>query len=377
MIDPIPFLTEHDEAFAASVRSWINEELVPKFPDPEAHDADTALRLLKSLGEGGFLRSALPSLDGRMNSVRLCLLREALAQVSPLADTLSVMQGLGGHAIARHAQPGVRADLVPRFIDGSACAAFALTETGAGSDVNAITTAAVKRGASYELNGAKTLISNAGIATHYTVFARTGAGREGLTAFLVPAHSNGLSVTPQELLAPHPIGELELRGVMVPEQHRLGAEGQGFGVALTSLDVFRPTVGAAACGLARRALDESLKRSREREQFGRAILDFQATRMMIADMVTELSAARLLVYRAAWVADHQGPSTRLASMAKLFATEVAQRIVDRAVQLCGGAGLVKGHIAERLYREVRALRIYEGTSEIQRLIIADRLLQGR
>jgi alkylation response protein AidB-like acyl-CoA dehydrogenase len=374
MYDPITFLTEHDEAFAASARSFIKEELLPAFPDPEAHDARTALAMLRKLGAAGFLRSAIPGLDGKVQSVRMCLLREELASVSPLADALLVMQGLGSNAVARFGAAALKQEVLPSFIEGSACAAFALTEKGAGSDVAAIDTGATRRGGGYVLSGDKTLISNAGIATHYTIVARTGEGREGLSVFLVPAGAHGLTVTPLEMLAPHPIGELRLEHVEVPEANRIGREGQGFPIALSTLDVFRPTVGAAACGLARRAFDEALAHTRARKQFGRAIVDFQATRMTIADMATELSAARLLVYRAAAVADQRGPDTKLSSMAKLYATEAAQRIVDQCVQLHGGAGLVKGHIAERLYREVRALRIYEGTSEIQRLIIADRTL---
>jgi acyl-CoA dehydrogenase len=304
----------------------------------------------------------------------MCLLREELASVSPLADTLTVMQGLGSNAVARFGAAALKQELLPQFIEGSACAAFAMTEKGAGSDVAAINTGATRRPGGYVVSGEKTLISNAGIATHYTVVARTGEGREGLSVFLIPATARGLTVTPLEMLAPHPIGELRLEHVEVPETHRLGREGQGFGIALTTLDVFRPTVGAAACGLARRAFDEGPRahataqavRPGDRRLPGDAHDDRRHGDRAFGRAYARVSSGRRRrPARPRYQALVDGQALRDRGGA-------AHRRSLRAA--ARGRGLVKGHIAERLYREVRALRIYEGTSEIQRLIIADRTL---
>ncbi len=294
-----------------------------------------------------------------------------------------VMQGLGSRGIALAGSDDLKERCLPGVARGERVAAFALTEPEAGSDVSAIATRATRDGDVYRLDGTKTFISNAGLADVYTLFARTddGPGREGITAFAVEAGAPGLRVSERVTIsAPHPIGTLELAGCRVPAANRLGAEGTGFDLALSVLDFFRPTVGAAAVGLARRALDESVARCRQRMQFGRPLAAFQAVRFKLADMALSLEAARLLVMRAAAMIDRPGGSAsrevrRASSMAKLYATEAAQRIVDEAVQLHGGLGVVRGQTVERLYREVRALRIYEGTSEIQRLVIAASLLK--
>ncbi len=319
------------------------------------------------VGEGG----AAPALRP------LCLAREAIASASGFADSVYAVQGLGSFPIVLAGSDALKAKYVAAAERGAAVAAFALTEPEAGSDAAGVQTTARRDGAQYVLTGTKTFVSNAGLASFYVVFARTGpgAGAKGLSAFVVDADAAGFTVVRQiELLAPHPIGELRFDECRVPAAHRLGDEGAGLKIALSTLDLFRASVGAAACGIARRALDEAAAYSRARRQFGSPLAEFQATRLAIADMATELDAARLLVYRAAWVKDGGAARvTRESSMAKLFATEAAQRIVDRAVQLHGGRGVTRGSAVERLYREVRALRIYEGTSEIQRLVIADQV----
>ncbi len=319
------------------------------------------------VGEGG----AAPSLRP------LCLAREAIASASGFADSVYAVQGLGSFPIVLAGSAGLKAKYVAAAARGAAVAAFALTEPEAGSDAAAVQTTARRDGEQYVLTGTKTFISNAGLASFYVVFARTGpgAGAKGLSAFVVDADAAGVTAARQiDLLAPHPIGELRFDECRVPAANRLGDEGAGLKIALSTLDLFRASVGAAACGIARRALEEAAAYSQARRQFGSALAEFQATRLAIADMATELDAARLLVYRAAWVKDGGAARvTRESSMAKLFATEAAQRIVDRAVQLHGGLGVTRGSAVERLYREVRALRIYEGTSEIQRLVIADQV----
>jgi acyl-CoA dehydrogenase len=314
-------------------------------------------------------------------SVRaICLIREALAYSSPLADLAFVMQGLGTYAISQAAPDHVRDFWLSRAAEGRAIAAFALTEPEAGSDVAAIQTTARQDGEAYVLNGRKRFISNAGIADFYTVFARTSTregGRASISAFVVSSRMEGFSVTERtSLMAPHPIGEIEFKDCRVPSEDMVGNEGDGFGLAMETLDVFRPSVGAAACGMARRALDEALRYATARKQFGKLLVEHQLVQEKLADMVTELDAARLLVYRAAYLRDTGAAQVkREASEAKLFATEAAWRIIDSALQIHGGSGLVSGSVVERLYRDIRALRIYEGTSEIQKLVIAGQLLR--
>jgi acyl-CoA dehydrogenase len=310
------------------------------------------------------------------------LIREELSYSSSLADLAFVMQGLGTFAIARAAPDHVREFWLSRAVSGKAIAAFALTEPDAGSDVAAISTTARRDGETYVIDGRKRFISNAGIADFYTVFARTGTrddGRATLSAFVVGSKMQGFSVVERTpLIAPHPIGEIAFNECRVPAEDMVGHEGDGFRLAMETLDTFRASVGAAACGMARRALDEALRYASTRKQFGRLLGEHQLVQEKLADMVTELDAARLLVYRAAYARDtSEGRLTREASEAKLFATEAAGRIIDSAVQIHGGAGLVRGSVVERLYRDVRALRIYEGTSEIQKLVIAGQLMKER
>jgi acyl-CoA dehydrogenase len=291
------------------------------------------------------------------------------------------MQGLGTYPISIAAGEHVREFWLGRAASGKAIAAFALTEAEAGSDVAGIKTTARRDGDAYVIDGSKRFISNAGLADFYTVFARTGTRpdrRPELSAFVVGARLPGFAVSERiSMMAAHPIGELEFTGCRVPAENLIGAEGDGLRLALQTLDTFRASVGAAACGMARRALDESVSYAKTRQQFGRPLSSHQLIQAKLADMVTELDAARLLVYRAAYLKDTSAAekSTREASEAKLFATEAAGRIIDSALQIHGGSGLVRGHVVERLYREVRALRIYEGTSEIQKLVIAAQILK--
>jgi len=310
----------------------------------------------------------------------VCFARQAIASASAFADSVLAVHGLGTHPIAIAADAAfARRYLEPARL-GEAVGAFALTEPNAGSDPSAIETTARRDGNEYVLDGRKTLISNAGLATFYVVFARTApaADRKGISAFVVDASAPGFRVARQlQMMAPHPIGELAFDACRVPATHRLGAEGEGLKIAFRTLDFFRASVGAAACGMAERALAEAVSRSKARRQFDARIIDLQMTRAAIADMATELDAAELLVYRAAWAKDRGADRIpREAAMAKLFATETAQRVVDRSLQLHGGIGVEHGTVIERLYREVRALRIYEGSSEIQRLIVAQHVVDG-
>jgi acyl-CoA dehydrogenase len=312
----------------------------------------------------------------------LCLVREALAYYSPLADLAFVMQGLGTYALSLAADEHVRDFWLERARGGKAIAAFALTEPEAGSDVSSIQTTATRDGEGYLIRGRKCFISNAGLADFYTVFARTGTrsdGRAELSAFIVGARMPGFRVRERtRLVAPHPIGEIEFEDLRVPAEDRIGAEGEGFRLSMQTMDMFRASVGAAACGMARRALDEAVHHAKTRRQFGVTLAMHQLIQEKLAVMQTELDAARLLVYRASHLKDYgasQSTLTRAASEAKLYATEAAQLIVDEAVQIHGGYGLVRGSTVERLYRDVRALRIYEGTSEIQKLIIAREMLK--
>ncbi|XXF79468.1 acyl-CoA dehydrogenase family protein [Myxococcaceae bacterium GXIMD 01537] len=343
----------------------------------DSHDGAALARAVAALGYYGHL---VPAAHGgvaeRVDVRTLCVLREELAAVNAAADSLFAVQGLGSHPVVLAGSEAQRAELLPRVARGEVLFAFALTEPEAGSDVASLSTRAERDGDGYRLTGHKRLISNAGVATHYTVFARTGEGTRGISAFVVPADAPGLRVdTRLELMAPHPIGEVFLEGCWVPASARLGEEGQGLRLALGTLDVFRSTVGAAAVGMARRAQEEAVAYARERRQFGAPLSALPAVQALLADNAVELEAARLLVQKAAATKDAGAERiTSEAAMAKLFATEAAQRIVDRALQVHGGNGVVKGFAVERLYRDVRALRIYEGASEVQRLVIARELL---
>lgn len=307
------------------------------------------------------------------------LVREALGQVDGLLDTAFAMQGLGSLPITLAGSPDQQARYLPGILDGSRLGAFALTEPEAGSDVASLGCRAERDGDGWVLSGTKTFISNAGVAGQYVVFANAdpAAGRRGITAFVVEPDDAGLVVEPFEVIAPHPIGTLRFFGCRIPADRLLGEVGGGFKLAMATLDTFRTTVAGAALGMARRALDESLLRATQHRQFGVPLIEHQQVGAMLADSATELDAARLLVYRAAFAKDARNERvSKEVAMAKLFATEAAQRIIDRAVQIHGGLGVVRGVAVERLYREIRALRIYEGTSEVQRLIIAG-ALKGR
>ena len=341
---------------------------------------DECRSLVRRLGEAGLLRQCCVLEAGAHFDVRsLALSRDILARREPLADFAFAMQGLGTGPISLFGSGEQRLRYLPPVMKGHTIAAFALSEPQAGSDVAAMATRARRDAGQWVLEGTKTWISNGGIADHYVVFARTGEDKAALGAFIVEAGNPGLKVTEQiNTMAPHPLASLEFRDCRVKEDRLIGLPGQGMKIALATLDVFRTTVGAAALGLARRALDEALERVKSRRVFGRTLAEFQLTQARLADMALAVDAAALLVYRAAWVKDSAGGRvTREAAMAKLFATESAQQVIDSALQLFGGSGVVSGVVVERLYREIRALRIYEGTSEIQKLVIADSLLREK
>jgi acyl-CoA dehydrogenase len=368
------FLAAGHERLAGEVSAFAERELLgqPEPPDDGAARS-TARALLATMGKAGVF-APIAALDWR----GCCIAREALAAASPLADAVFALQGLGVVPILLSGNAAMRERWLAPTLDGRAMAAFAMTEPEAGSDVAALGTRARRDGEHYVLDGAKCFISNAGIADYYTVFATTdaGAGSRGICCLVVPADTPGFRfVRPQILSAPHPLGEIAFEGCRVPVANRLGEEGKGFSLGLKTLDRLRATVGAAACGMAARALAEALAHARTRKQFGKPLGEFQLVQQKLARMATELTAARLLVFRAAHAADGGAERVTLESaMAKLYATEAAQRIVDDAVQVLGGAGVLASSAVDRLYRSVRALRIYEGTSEIQKLVIARTLL---
>ena len=378
-----PFFDDGHRRFAAALAPFADTTLAGL---PHA-DVDAACRArVKALGEAGFLKAVVPAEHGGLHrslDVRtLCLAREILAFRDGLSDFAFAMQGLGTASITLFGSPALKTRYLPPVRDGHAIAAFALSEPEAGSDVAALATTAKADGASHlRIDGSKAWISNGGIADHYVVFARTGegAGAKGLSAFLVDADAPGLSVAERiEVIAPHPLATLRFEGVRVPLANRLGGPGDGFKVAMATLDVFRSTVGAAALGFARRALHETVERAASRKLFGAPLAELQLTQAAIADSASEVDASALLVYRAAWTKD-QGAArvSREAAIAKMFATEAAQRVIDRAVQLHGGFGVTKGVKVEELYREIRALRIYEGATEVQKIVIARELLKQR
>lgn len=379
LIEQSPFFTPEHRQLATSVAAFVEREIEGRSNNEQ--DMDEQVRyFVKLLAQAGLLRYAIVDPENRLDVRALCLLRETLSYSSTLADLAFVMQGLGTYAISQAAPGHVRDFWLSRAVDGKAIAAFALTEPEAGSDVSAIKTIARRDGDAWVIDGRKRFISNAGVADFYTVFARTGTqtgGRAELSAFVVGAKMPGFSVAERTpMISPHPIGEIELKGCRVPAEDMVGAEGDGFLLAMRTLDTFRTSVRAAACGMAGRAVVESLRYASGRKQFGRPLSEHQLIQEKLADMITELDASRLLVYHAAYLKDLGTTRvSREASEAKLFATEAAGRIIDQAVQIHGGAGLVHGSVVERLYRDVRALRIYEGTSEIQKLIIANQLLK--
>jgi acyl-CoA dehydrogenase len=367
-----PFLEPRHRDWAAEVEAWAAAHAEAL---SDEHDADgSVLGLARAMGEAGLLRVPCPA-DGALDVRALCLARDILARHAGLADFAFAMQGLGTGPVTLFGTPQQRDQVLPAARAGTGIAAFALSEPEAGSDVAALATVAEKDGnGHYRITGRKSWISNGGIASSYVVFARTGdaPGAKGLSAFLLHADMPGFSVESRiEVTAPHPLATLALDAVRVPAANLIGKAGDGFKVAMATLDVFRATVGAAALGFARRALDMTVERASTRKLFGATLFDQQMSQAAIADSATEVEASALLVYRAAWLKDRGTPRvTREASMAKLHATETAQRAADRNVQMHGGLGVTKGHKAEELYREVRALRVYEGASEIQRVVIA-------
>jgi acyl-CoA dehydrogenase len=377
-----PFFDDSHRGFAERLSQWADATL-PGLPHGD-DDVDAACRArVAALGKAGFLKAAVPSDEQPRLDVRtLCLAREILAFRDGLADFAFAMQGLGTGSIALYGSDELKRRYLPPVREGTAIAAFALSEPEAGSDVAALAMTAKPDGPSHvRLDGTKTWISNGGIATHYVVFARSGEapGAKGLSAFVVDADAPGLEVAERiEVIAPHPLATLRFDHVRVPVGNRLGAPGHGFAVAMATLDIFRSTVGAAALGFARRALHETIERAATRKLFGAPLGDLQMTQGAIADSATEVDAAALLVYRAAWMKDRGAARvTREAAMAKMFATEAAQHVIDRAVQLHGGYGVTKGVKVEELYREIRALRIYEGATEVQKIVIARDVLKNR
>jgi acyl-CoA dehydrogenase len=376
-----PFFDETHRVLATTLDAWTARHIAPHEHDES--DVDTlSAKFVRMLGDAGWLRYAVPKAYGghfdKLDVRSLCLIRETLGRTSGLADFAFAMQGLGTASISLFGSEALKQRYLPKVCAGTQIAAFALSEPESGSDVAAMRTTARRDGDSYVIDGSKTWISNGGIAGHYVVFARTGEapGAKGLSAFVVDADAPGLSIAERiQVIAPHPLATLAFKTCRVPASQRLGQPGEGFKIAMATLDIFRSTVGAAALGFARRALDEAIDRAQAREAFGQKLADFQTTQNKIADMAVDIDAAALLIYRAAWTKDCMADRvTREASMAKMFATEAAQRVIDAAVQLHGGMGVVSGVPVERLYREIRALRIYEGTTEIQKLVIAGQVM---
>ncbi len=375
-----PFFEERHRALARALDAWAGQNV----PQRHGHDIDAECRaLVGALGRAGWIKHAVAGTQhggsGEAIDTRaICLIRETLARHSGLADFAFAMQGLGSGAISLAGTPEQKASYLPRVARGEAIAAFALSEPDAGSDVAALSCAARADGDAYVLDGEKTWISNGGIADFYVVFARTGEapGARGISAFIVDAGTPGFDIAERiDLIAPHPLARLRFANCRVPASRQVGAPGEGFKIAMRTLDVFRTSVAAAALGFARRALDEALSRATTRRMFNQRLADFQITQAKLAQMTLAIDSAALLTYRAAWLRDQGRTITREAAMAKLAATEGAQQVIDAAVQLWGGLGVTSGVPVERLYRDIRALRIYEGASEVQLLIIARELLK--
>ena len=378
-----PFFEPRHKALAADLDRWARAEVSA----PHGNDKDVdqiCRRLAHQLGEAGWLKYAVGGTQygacaDVIDTRSICLIRETLAQHSGLADFVFAMQGLGSGAITLFATPQLKERYLPRVVQGSAIAAFALSEADAGSDVAAMRCEARLDGDGYLLNGEKTWISNGGIADFYIVFARTGEaeGSRGITAFIVDSNAPGFSIGERiEIIAPHPLASLTFKNCRIADSQRLGEPGLGFKVAMATLDVFRTSVAAAALGFARRALQEALRRSTSRKMFGQVLSDFQLTQAKLAGMATDIDAAALLTYRAAWLRDRGQSVTIEAAMAKMTATETAQRVIDSAVQIAGALGVVSEQTVERLYREIRPLRIYEGATELQLLIVARGIIKA-
>ncbi len=375
-----PFFNPQHAQLAWDLDQWASDHIA----QTHSHDVDAECKaLVKSLGRAGWLKYAIAgaahgAASEVMDTRSICIIRETLARHSGLADFAFAMQGLGSGAISLAGSPEQQQRYLSKVARGEAIAAFALSEPDAGSDVAAMQcTAKVEDGFAI-LNGCKTWISNGGIADFYLVFARSGEapGARGISAFIVDADTPGLSIAERiEVIAPHPLATLRFTDCRVPLSQRIGAPGEGFKVAMRTLDVFRTSVAAASLGFARRAFDEALQRATSRKMFNQTLADFQLTQAKLAQMATTIDASALLTYRAAWLRDQGQSVTKEAAMAKMTATEGAQQVIDSAVQIWGGMGVVSGHIVERLYREIRSLRIYEGATEVQQLIIARELLK--
>jgi acyl-CoA dehydrogenase len=373
---PWPFFDASHEALAERIIAWNHENHGKTYPD-----MNTECRaMVRSFGASGLLDYVVPQGDAPFDVRSVCLIREGLTYQHALADAIFAMQGIGTMAIRRFGTPAQREEYLEPCRKGERIAAFALTEPETGSDVASMTTTATRDGDHYVINGAKTLISNAGMADHYLLTARTGEapGARGLSMFIVNADTPGLTVgDPIEFIAPHPAAGLTFTNCRVPATQLIGEAGQGFKAAMAAFDIFRPSVGGAGVGLARRALHETLAHTNKRRLFGKPMHGLEGVQMALADMATDLEGAALLVYRAAWAHDVRGERGAYeACMAKLAGSEAAGRIVDRAVQLLGGLGVTRGNIIEQLYREARPMRIYEGASEIQKLVIARNLIKN-
>ena len=375
-----PFFDMHHRALVDQLDTWAGENVAQIHSDDTDGDCK---RLVRLMGEAGWLRYAVAGMayggvTDAIDTRAVCLIRETLAMHNGLADFSFAMQGLGSGAISLDGSDAQKLAYLPRVASGKAIAAFALSEPNAGSDVSAMTCTAQDHGDHYVLNGEKTWISNGGIADFYVVFARTGeaSGARGISAFIVDADTPGFIVSNRiQVMAPHPLATIRFEQCRIPQSQRIGEAGQGFKVAMRTLDVFRTSVAAAALGFAKRALQEALARAKSRDMFGGKLADFQLTQATLADMALSVDSASLLTYRAAWQRDQGLNVTKEAAMAKLAATEQAQRVIDAAVQMWGGMGVVSGVMVERLYREIRALRIYEGATAVQQLIIARELLK--
>ncbi|MDX2160312.1 MAG: acyl-CoA dehydrogenase family protein [bacterium] len=380
----LPFFDPAHHELQTRLGRWAREHLLGDHA--ESRDAvDQACRdLVARMGAHHWLTYAVPAAFGgaleMLDSRALCIVRETLAYYDGLADFAFAMQGLGSGAITLFGTPELKARYLPGVAAGALIAAFALSEPHAGSDAAALTTRAERDGDYWVLNGIKTWISNGGIADFYTVFARIGEGdgSAGISAFVVPAASPGLHIAERiDVIAPHPLAMLRFENCRIPVDHLLGEAGRGMKIALSTLDIFRASVAAAACGFARRALDEAAAYAKRRAMFGGTLADLQMTQAKLAEMAAAVEAAELLTYRAAWLRDVRNVRTTAeVAMAKMIATESAQQVIDAAVQIHGGLGVKRGEVVERLYREIRALRIYEGATEVQKLIIARELLKG-
>ena len=379
----LPFFDAKHRAFADEIDQWAGDAAadIGRGDDIDA----TCVHWVRALGAAGWLQYCVPAACGgaydTLQSRYLVIARETLAWHSGLADFAFAMQGLGSGPITLAGSDALKQRYLPRVAAGAGIAAFALSEVEAGSDVAALSTSARRVNDHYVLDGEKTWISNGGIADFYVVFARSGEapGARGISAFVVDAETPGLEIAQRiDVTAPHPLARLRFKDCRVPLSHLIGKPGEGFKIAMRTLDIFRASVAAAALGFARRALDEALARAKTRKMFGQTLGDFQLTQAALADMALEIDAAALLTYRAAWLRDVEGvATTKETAMAKMAATEGAQRVIDRAVQMFGGIGVSIGSVVERLYREIRPLRIYEGATEVQKLIIGRELLKPR